>query len=69
MLGATFFLHYFLFNVLFALVMNVFSHRVHGEYPTCWQSDDNMMVLEEWGRHAGTVLVGIEAVGLIGSSA
>ena len=68
MLGAILFLLYFLINVMFGLAMNVYAHRLHNEYPTCWQTDDNMMVLEERGRHAGTTLAGIEAMGLIGAS-
>jgi hypothetical protein len=68
MSGAIFFLLYFLSNVMFGLANNVYAHRVHEVYPTCWQSDHHMMKLEERGRHAGTVLVGIEAMGLIGAS-
>jgi hypothetical protein len=67
MLGAVCFLLYFVSIIFGALANNVYLHDVYNEYPTCWQSDNDMLKLGKKARYAFTILLGIEAMGLIGA--
>jgi hypothetical protein len=65
MLDAVCFLLYLLSNMFGAIANNVYPSDVYEELPTCWQSDNDMMKLEEQARHAHTTVHGAEAMGLI----
>jgi hypothetical protein len=68
MLGAVCFQLYFLSNMFGAITNNVYLFDLHEEFPACWQSNNDMIKLGEQARQAHTIVLGAEAMGMIGAT-